>query len=80
MGDADGGRLNESAYAWLEIDPERCNKCGICVDMCPMDVLHFGRKGYPSMRYRDDCWYCDVCTFMCPRQAVTMTELPYLIS
>jgi len=80
MEDADGGRLNESAYAWLEIDPERCNKCGICVDMCPMDVLHFGHKGYPYMRYRDDCWYCDVCTFMCPRQAVTMTELPYLVS
>ena len=36
------GCLEESAYAWLEIDREKCNKCGTCIDMCPMDVLHFG--------------------------------------
>lgn len=73
------GCLEESAYAWLEIDQEKCNKCGTCVDMCPMDVLHFGQGGYPYMRHRDDCWYCDVCVFMCPRQAIVMKDLPYLI-
>jgi NAD-dependent dihydropyrimidine dehydrogenase PreA subunit len=31
------------------------------------------------MRYRDDCWYCDVCVFLCPQKAVTMKDLPYLI-
>lgn len=70
----------ESCYTWIAIDRNKCDKCGICIDMCPMDVLYFGCKGYPYMRYRDDCWYCEVCTFLCPRQAITMTELPYLIS
>jgi len=70
----------ESGYAWIEVDCDKCNKCGICVDMCPMDVLHCGSKGYPYMKYRDDCWYCEVCTFLCPRKAITMPELPYLIS
>ena len=71
--------LEESAYSWIEVDSEKCNKCGTCVDMCPMDVLHFGVRGIPFTRYRDDCWYCDTCVFMCPRQAVKMDSLPYLI-
>jgi NAD-dependent dihydropyrimidine dehydrogenase PreA subunit len=75
----DCGRLEESAYSWIEVDEKACNKCGICVEMCPMDVLRLGARGYPVMRYRDDCWYCDVCVFMCQRQAIKMTTLPYLI-
>jgi NAD-dependent dihydropyrimidine dehydrogenase PreA subunit len=31
------------------------------------------------MKYRDDCWYCDVCVFVCPRKAIQMKDLPYLI-
>lgn len=73
------GATEESFYSWITIDEKRCNKCGVCIDMCPMDVLHFGKRGFPIMRYRDDCWYCDVCVFMCPRQAVTLEDLPYLI-
>ena len=72
-------RFEEPDYAWIEIAQARCNRCGICVDMCPMDVLRMGSKGYPIMRYIDDCWYCDICVFVCPRQAVTLTDLPYLI-
>ena len=72
-------RFEEPDYVWIKIDQKRCNRCGICVDMCPMDVLRMGSKGYPIMRYSDDCWYCDICVFVCPRQAVTLTDLPYLI-
>jgi NAD-dependent dihydropyrimidine dehydrogenase PreA subunit len=75
----DIGSLEESSYSWIDVDPQKCDKCGICVEMCPMDVLRFSHKGSPYMRYRDDCWYCDVCVFMCPRQAITMKDLPYLI-
>lgn len=71
--------MEESFYSWIEFDEKRCNKCGVCIDMCPMDVLRPGRRGFPVMAYRDDCWYCDVCVFMCPRQAVTLKDLPYLI-
>jgi NAD-dependent dihydropyrimidine dehydrogenase PreA subunit len=47
--------------------------------MCPMDVLRMGKGKVPFMRYRDDCWYCDVCVSVCPRKAITLTGLPYLI-
>ena len=75
----DMASLDEQPYSWLTIDSEKCDRCGICVDMCPMDVLHFGRSGHPYMRHRDDCWYCDICVFVCPQRAITMTSLPYLI-
>jgi 2-oxoglutarate ferredoxin oxidoreductase subunit delta len=75
----DYGAVEESFYSWIEVNEQQCNKCGVCVDMCPMDVLRLGKRGYPIMRYRDDCWYCDVCVFMCPRQAIKLTDLPYLI-
>jgi len=69
----------EPSYAWIEIDQQKCNRCGTCIDMCPMDVLHFSQSGFPHMKYRDDCWYCDVCVFVCPRKAIIMKDLPYLI-
>jgi NAD-dependent dihydropyrimidine dehydrogenase PreA subunit len=72
-------QLEESCYQWIEVNRKRCNKCGLCIDLCPMDVLRFDRTGHPFMKYRDDCWYCDVCVFMCPRQAIVMKDLPYLI-
>jgi NAD-dependent dihydropyrimidine dehydrogenase PreA subunit len=75
----DYGAVEESFYSWIEVNEQQCNKCGVCVDMCPMDVLRLGKRGYPIMQYRDDCWYCDVCVFMCPRQAIKLTDLPYLI-
>ena len=70
---------DEPEYSWLEFDRGKCNRCGTCIDMCPMDVLRFGDSGYPIMKYRDDCWYCDACVFLCPRQAIEMKDLPYLI-
>ena len=69
----------EPAYSWLHFDTGRCNRCGLCVEMCPMDVLRMGRTGYPVMAYRDDCWYCDACVFLCPRGAITFKDLPYLV-
>jgi len=73
----DGGSEG-STYSCLKVDRRKCNKCGICIDMCPMDVLRFNHQGYPYMQYEDDCWYCDTCAFMCPRLAISL-ELPYLI-
>jgi NAD-dependent dihydropyrimidine dehydrogenase PreA subunit len=67
------------SYAWINVDRDKCDKCGICVDMCPMDVLRFDCRGYPQMQYRDDCWYCEICSFFCPRQAIKMVDLPYLV-
>jgi NAD-dependent dihydropyrimidine dehydrogenase PreA subunit len=67
------------AYSCLEVDRKKCTHCGLCIDLCPMDVLHPGPGKVPYMRYQDDCWYCGVCVHHCPRKAITMKDLPYLI-
>jgi NAD-dependent dihydropyrimidine dehydrogenase PreA subunit len=72
-------RPEKPQYSWLDIDRRKCNHCGLCVEMCPMDVLRLGAGKVPFMRYRDDCWYCDVCVEVCPRNAISMNNLPYLI-
>jgi len=74
-----GKKTAESPYSWLDVDRKKCNHCGLCVEMCPMDVLQMGKGKVPFMRYRDDCWYCDVCVAVCPRKAITLNGLPYLI-
>lgn len=64
MDQIDNPGLQEPDHSIIEVDTERCNRCGICVDMCPMDVLRLSSQGYPFMRYRNDCWYCG-CVRVC---------------
>ncbi|HWR06486.1 4Fe-4S dicluster domain-containing protein [Sporomusa sp.] len=66
-------------YQWLDFSGEKCSACGLCIDYCPRDVLRKGDEGVPFMKYRDDCWYCDICSFVCPHKAITLKEVPYLI-
>jgi 2-oxoglutarate ferredoxin oxidoreductase subunit delta len=59
-----------------QIDKERCKGCGLCVAVCPKNVLELSRdvntKGYfPAYRARpDDCIYCAMCCVMCPDVAI----------
>lgn len=69
----------ESLYSWIKVNEKRCDKCGLCIDMCPMNVLDKGARGFPFTLHRDDCWYCDACVFLCPRHAIELADLPYLI-
>lgn len=72
-------RYEGKAYEWVKVDKEKCSSCGVCVELCPRDVLRLDSKGNPYMEYRDDCWYCDVCKFVCPKEAIYLESVPYLI-
>ncbi len=62
------------------IDSERCKGCGLCVAVCPKNVLelsdHVSARGYyPSFQARpEDCIYCTLCCIMCPDVAITIKE------
>ncbi len=64
-----------------EIDIERCKGCGLCVTVCPKNVLEItdkvNTKGYfPAHQARpEDCVYCATCCRMCPDVAITITEV-----
>ncbi len=63
------------------IENIRCKGCGLCVTVCPKNVLEISEKvntkGYfPAFQARpDDCIDCALCCTMCPDVAITITEI-----
>ncbi len=72
------------------VDPEKCIACGLCVDVCPVEVEEefnsrlSKRKAiyidYPSTAPRvytidsDNCTKCEECVKVCPTKAVDLTK------
>ena len=62
------------------IDRERCKGCGLCVTVCPKNVLEMSKEGntkgyFPAYQARpEDCIHCTACCIMCPDVAITITE------
>ncbi len=67
------------AYQY-HIEVDRCKGCGLCVTVCPKNVLEISdkvnTKGYfPAYQARpDDCIFCTTCCIMCPDVAINITE------
>ena len=63
-----------------QIDSEKCKGCGLCVAVCPKNVLELKKelnaKGYfPAYQARpDDCIHCAICCVMCPDVAISIVE------
>ena len=62
------------------IDTERCKGCGLCVNVCPKNVLELSEevntRGYfPVFQARpEDCIFCSVCCIICPDVAISIVE------
>ena len=53
------------------INREKCVACGLCVSICPMDVLALEEETV-TVNYPDECWHCRACAIDCPNQAIDM--------
>lgn len=55
------------------INPDRCRKCGVCVESCPVEgkavTFADGRKETPTYDYKK-CIRCFCCQEMCPYKAI----------
>lgn len=58
------------------VDKSLCTLCGICVDVCPGDILYLDGGLDRLVRYGSECSHCDVCTVECPQGALTI-EFPW---
>lgn len=58
---------------WLgkgfKADKTRCTKCGLCVNLCPVDNISFTGDGYPIWNRK--CQQCLRCITYCPTGAIS---------
>ena len=56
-------------YMCIQVDPDRCKKCGECVRLCPQQNITMGEKAAVMGK---DCIQCLACLHGCPYQAITV--------
>lgn len=59
----------------IEVNKERCIKCGICTKVCPTKFLHMDEDG-PTEGGEKVCISCGQCTAVCPNGAIDNVKAP----
>lgn len=58
------------------IDKEKCVECGLCVQICPLDVFRYQKDAadekHVAVKYPYECWHCRACVKDCPHGAIHM--------
>lgn len=54
----------------FHVEKERCVRCGICANVCPVADIEGGKGKYPSWLHHDDCLTCFSCYHHCPHHAI----------
>ena len=59
-------------------NPDICNGCNICVDVCQVDILIPNpEKGKPPIvLYPEECWYGGSCVDHCPQKGAIKLHHP----
>jgi NAD-dependent dihydropyrimidine dehydrogenase PreA subunit len=60
---------NKGATVTIEIDEDKCNGDGACVEQCPVTVFDLVDGKSKATRV-DDCTECCICVDACPTQAI----------
>ena len=68
-----------SAFMSIYIDPDLCEGCEECADVCPADAIE-GKSGYIHMIDEFECTKCGKCISACENDAIIQTtgRLPKL--
>jgi MinD superfamily P-loop ATPase containing an inserted ferredoxin domain len=57
----------------LQVNPNWCKGCGICVEFCSKHVLEM-IDDKVHVKSKDDCVYCGQCEQRCPDYAIYISE------
>jgi NAD-dependent dihydropyrimidine dehydrogenase PreA subunit len=57
----------------IKIDLDKCNGCGTCVDVCPVEVFEIN-EGKSVVVNLDECLVCMACEVQCPDAAIEIIE------
>ncbi len=56
----------------IEVNPDWCKGCNVCVAFCPKQVLALDERGKAYVANIDACIWCRECELRCPDLAVTV--------
>ena len=54
----------------FHVEKDRCVKCGICANVCPVGDIKGGHGEYPVWLHHKDCLTCFTCYHHCPHNAI----------
>jgi len=55
----------------LKLAEEKCTGCGMCLEVCPHNVLEMNRT-HVRIQNRDACMECGACSRNCPFDAISV--------
>jgi 2-oxoglutarate ferredoxin oxidoreductase subunit delta len=64
----------------IEINPNWCKGCYICIDVCPRNVLEIDQTTFQKGRHPvlvarpEDCTVCRQCELLCPDLAIMVSN------
>jgi NAD-dependent dihydropyrimidine dehydrogenase PreA subunit len=66
-------QLRDFEVYLVYVDADRCDSCGECVKICPVEVFEMPHKCY-SVRPQN-CLGCRTCMAVCKSEAIIITEI-----
>ena len=54
----------------FHVEKDKCVKCGICANVCPVGDIKGGHGEYPEWLHHKDCLTCFCCYHHCPHHAI----------
>jgi len=53
----------------IDVNPDKCIKCGLCVKVCPLGIIETGADCFPES-FWEGCIACGHCVAVCPTAAI----------
>jgi nitroreductase/NAD-dependent dihydropyrimidine dehydrogenase PreA subunit len=58
----------------MNVDPDKCTSCGLCIQNCPFRCWEMGKDEIPRLKSGYACFSCFNCMVACPVDAISIIQ------